>query len=243
MQWRHDRPVLKRLYLGGEEMGESSDANGQSDETLEPVIPQKTPKWGTATRVLLEDWHFRVTRAQFGHQLSADQTRSRHLLLGVPVVIFTTVVGTAAFAAINQDTNDFWKVAAGTISIVAAVLASMQTFFGFGELSDRHRAAATRYANTRRSIELALTSEDAVAVPFIKGEMDRIGAASPQIAAAKWDEARPLAKEAIEAWHREERRAARNARDSHEDAAPTAEVSDSHARPEPIARDRSKRAT
>jgi hypothetical protein len=188
------------------------DAGGitRLEEALEEVTtPQKVPKWGPATAVLLEDWHFRVTRAQFGHQLSADKTHIWHLLLGVPVVIFTTVVGTGAFAAINQETDNFWKVAAGTISIIAAILASMQTFFGFGERSDRHRIAATRYASTRRSIELALTSHDAAAVPFIKGEMDRTGAASPQIDKRKWEEAGGLAKEALDAWHREEKRIAR----------------------------------
>jgi hypothetical protein len=175
----------------------------------EPTTPQKVPTWGSATAVLLEDWHFRVTRAQFGHQLSADRTHIWHLLLGVPVVIFTTVVGTGAFAAINQETDDFWKVAAGTVSIVAAVLASMQTFFGFGERSDRHRIAATRYASTRRSIELALTSHDAAAVPFLKGEMDRTGAAAPQIDKEKWEKARFLAEEALDAWNREEKRIAK----------------------------------
>jgi len=68
---------------------------------------------------LLEDWHFRVTRAQFGHQISAEQTRGLHLLLGIPIVILTTIVGTGAFAAINETTNKFWKVAAGTVSILA----------------------------------------------------------------------------------------------------------------------------
>ena len=189
---------------------DAGDITRLEEPPPEVTTPQKVPKWGPATAVLLEDWHFRVTRAQFGHQISADKTHIWHLLLGVPVVIFTTVVGTGAFAAINQETDNFWKVAAGTISIVAAILASMQTFFGFGERSDRHRIAATRYASTRRSIELALTSHDAAAVPFIKGEMDRTGAASPQIDTAKWEAAGALAEEALDDWHRQEKRIARD---------------------------------
>lgn len=189
--------------------GDPTGSTKPDEEAPVVVSPQKVPRWGPQTSVLLEDWHFRVTRAQFGHQLSADKTHIWHLLLGVPVVIFTTIVGTGAFAAINQDTDNFWKVAAGTVSIVAAVLASMQTFFGFGERSDRHRIAATRYASTRRSIELALTSHDAASVPFIKGEMDRNGAGAPQIDRGKWEEAGGLAQEALDAWNREEKRIAR----------------------------------
>jgi hypothetical protein len=179
-----------------------TDEQGPADASKSP---QKAPTWNDATRELLEDWHFRVTRAQFGHQLASERTRWRHLVLGIPIVILTTVVGTGAFAAINEDTDNFWKVAAGTVSILAAVLASVQTFLGYGERSDRHRVAATRYANTRRSIELALTSHDAGAVLFIKGEMDRVGGASPQIDDRNWKEARRLAREAITSWRRGER--------------------------------------
>src|SRR4029077_3568366 len=135
---------------------EMSDTPEPPDESTKVVVaeppPQKAPKWGPRTESLLLDWHFRVTRAQFGHQLSADKTRWRHLALGIPVVISTTVVGTAAFAAINNSTSNFWKVAAGTVSILAAILAAVQTFLGYGERSDQHRSAATRYASTRRSI-------------------------------------------------------------------------------------------
>lgn len=188
-------------------MTDDEDVSSGKDNVPEasPKTPQKKPTWGEATRALLDDWHFRVTRAQFGHQMSAEQTRGRHLLLGIPIVILTTIVGTGAFAAINESTSNFWKVAAGTVSILAAILASVQTFLGFGERSDRHRVAATRYANTRRSIELALTSHDAEAVLFIKGEMDRIGGASPQIDRRTWEDARRVAKESIASWRRGER--------------------------------------
>ena len=163
------------------------------------AVGAKAP-WHQTTEVLLEDWHFRATRAQFGHQLQAERTRWFHLALGIPVLIFTTVVGTGAFAAINDTTTNAWKIAAGVISILAAVLASVQTFLAFGERSDRHRVAATRYAGTRRSIELAITNHDADAVLFIKGEMDRIGGASPQIDTRAWDTARALADEAVSEW-------------------------------------------
>jgi hypothetical protein len=83
--------------------------------------------WGPSSRALLEDWHLRTTTAQFGHQRRAEKTRVRHLLLGVPVVILTTIVGTGAFAAINDSKTNIWKFAAGVVSILAAILASVQT--------------------------------------------------------------------------------------------------------------------
>lgn len=183
-------------------MSTEGDVSKQ-DETIakQGNTPRRISTWAEA-RVLLEDWHRRTTRAQFGHQMEAERTRTWTLSLGIPVVIFTTVVGTGSFAAINDSTTNTWKVAAGVVSILAAILASVQTFLGFAERSDRHRIAAARYASTRRSIELALTSHDVDAVPLIKGEMDRMGGASPQISRKTWDVARELAEEAIDEWRR-----------------------------------------
>jgi hypothetical protein len=176
---------------------------GTEDATMakQGNTPRRISSWAEA-RVLLEDWHRRTTQAQFGHQMEAERTRTWTLSLGIPVVIFTTIVGTGSFAAINDSTTNTWKVAAGVISILAAILASVQTFLGFAERSDRHRIAAARYASTRRSIELALTSHDTDAVPLIKGEMDRMGGASPQISRRTWEVAHELAEGAIDAWRR-----------------------------------------
>jgi hypothetical protein len=149
---------------------------------------------------LLNEWHLRITTAQFGHQLQAERTHSWNLILGIPVVIATTIVGTAAFAAINNTASNGWKFAAGVVSIGAAVLAALQTFFSFGDRSERHRIAATRYAATRRSIELALAKHDTQAVDRIRIDMDRIGGPSPQIGRKRWDMASAIAREQMARW-------------------------------------------
>jgi hypothetical protein len=166
--------------------------------------PSGTVAWDDAQR-LLDEWHLRITTAQFGHQLQAERTRGWNLALGIPVVIATTVVGTSAFAAINNTgSNTEWKVAAGILSIFAAVLAALQTFLGFGDRAERHRIAATRYASIRRSIELALVRHDAKAIDRIRIDMDRIGGPSPQIGRKKWGQATAIAEQQIARWRRGE---------------------------------------
>jgi hypothetical protein len=157
-------------------------------------------RWDDRTRQLLEDWHLRATAAQFGHQRRADQTRTRGIQLGLPVVILTTLVGTSAFATFNEAPSNTAKAVVGTVSILAAVLASIQTFLGYTQVAERHRIAATRYANCRRAIELALTRHDAAAVDAIKSEMDKIGGASPQIGTKVWDTSIVAAKQEIVDW-------------------------------------------
>jgi hypothetical protein len=170
----------------------------ESDLTEEHPAPRR--RWDDRTRVLLEDWHLRVTAAQFGHQARSETTRKNSIWLGLPVVIMTTLVGTSAFATFNEPSSSGAKITVGVISIAAAVLASIQTFLGYSQVAERHRIAATRYANSRRTIELALTRHDASAVDAIRSEMDKVGGASPQIGAEDWESAIAVAKKQIKEW-------------------------------------------
>ena len=170
----------------------------ESDLEQEHAPPRR--RWDERTRQLLDDWHLRATAAQFGHQAQAEETRRKSIWLGLPVVIMTTLVGTSAFATFNEDSGPEAKILVGVISIAAAVLASIQTFLGYSQVAERHRIAATRYANARRTIEVALTRHDASAVDTIRGEMDKVGGASPQIGTKDWDRSVVVAKEAIKDW-------------------------------------------
>ena len=139
----------------------------------------------------MEDWHLRVTTAQFGHQRQADRYRLFSVALGIPVVALTTLVGTSAFAAVNKGASKTARLVVGVVSIIAAVLASIQTFLGYGQAAERHRIAGTRYAALRRSIESAIGRQDPTIVDRLRTEMDRVGAGSPQISsstriAARW---------------------------------------------------------
>jgi hypothetical protein len=169
------------------------------DQRRRVDAPSAHLSWHEAKH-LLDEWHLRITTAQFGHQLQTERTHDWNLILGIPVVIATTVVGTAAFAAINNTASNRWKFAAGIVSIGAAVLAALQTFFGFGDRSERHRIAATRYAAIRRSIELALAKHDTQAVDRIRIDMDRVGGPSPQIGRRRWQMATEAAKDQIARW-------------------------------------------
>jgi len=76
-------------------------------------------------------------------------------MLGIPVVILTTIVGTTVFSSIaSSSTNSIiLLVVAGLLSVVAAVFSSLNTFLNYGELAERHRNASVKYGNLRREIE------------------------------------------------------------------------------------------
>lgn len=74
--------------------------------------------------------------------------------LGVPVIIATTIVGTAIFGTLQENPHVAWKIAAGLFSLLAAVLSALQTSLKYSELSEKHKSAGARYASMRRRLDV-----------------------------------------------------------------------------------------
>ena len=55
--------------------------------------------WTPEETQLAQDWGKRAVAAQHAHYYLAAGLKKRNLALGIPVVIFTTVVGTSLFAS------------------------------------------------------------------------------------------------------------------------------------------------
>jgi len=109
---------------------------------------------------LYAGWHRRVAAVEEGHHRMADALNLRSIMLGLPVVVLSTLVGTTAFASLQKgDHIETWiKVAVGSVGVLAAILASAQTFLGYAKRSERHRIASVRYESLRRDMaqQLAL---------------------------------------------------------------------------------------
>src|SRR5439155_23811219 len=109
--------------------------------------------WDDDVKYLLQSWHRRVAAAEAGHRLMAERMRRRYLMLGVPIIVLTTVVGTSVFASLqNAKVPTTVRIVVGSISIIAAVLSSLQSFLRYGMRSEGHRIATIRYETLRRDI-------------------------------------------------------------------------------------------
>lgn len=92
-----------------------------------------------------------ISRAHYIAWERANKLQNR---LGVPVVISTAIVGTTIFATINENPSIGWKITAGLISLIAAVLSALQSSFKFSETADNHKSAGASYAAMRRDLDL-----------------------------------------------------------------------------------------
>jgi hypothetical protein len=108
--------------------------------------------WTGNVLELLKDWDKRAAASSEAHYALAGRLAGRNIQLGVPVVVLTTIIGTSVFATLQKEVGTGWRLAIGVVSVLAAVLASVQTFLRFAERAEQHRAAAENWAAIRREI-------------------------------------------------------------------------------------------
>ncbi len=150
----------------------------------------KPAAWTDEVEQLLQQWRNRTYAAQAAYYEEAERLRRRNYQLGIPVVIVSSLVGTAVFADWGEVPVYKWWV--GSVSIFAAVLASLQTFLKFGENASLHGAAADWFAAIRRDIEEQLALPQDLRDPpkqcldGIRQEMNKAGQKSPELSERLW---------------------------------------------------------
>ena len=88
------------------------------------------------------------------HYRAAEAAARRNKQIGVPSSIVSAVVATSVFATLSDKTGNIWIFATGTVAVIAAVLASLQAYLGYGDRAEKHRMAGARYLGIRREIRL-----------------------------------------------------------------------------------------
>lgn len=149
---------------------------------------------------LIAHWRFRAHRMQLAY-FECERVYSKYnLLLGWPTIICSTIVGSTVFAALSKgsdgkdDINLIIKIAAGFLSVTAAVLAALQTFLKYSDLSEKHRIAGGKFANLKQRIEIIAAfppnSEEELKVKLteIEDRWSKLRDESPSIPSRIWNQ-------------------------------------------------------
>jgi hypothetical protein len=122
-------------------------ANVQAQKLFEPANREE----------LLRGWLLHAHKGRDRHDLAARRNDSYRYWLGVPTIILSAVVGTSVFASLQTQVATPLRIALGLVSIASAVLASLQTFYGFASSAESHRVAGVKYKIIVRELEQILT--------------------------------------------------------------------------------------
>ena len=93
-------------------------------------------------------------RAGLGHYRAAEIFAKRHRRIGIPSVIMSAIVATSVFSTLSENVDIGFRIATGVVALVAAILAALQAFLGFGERAEKHKTAGGRYGKVRRDIDI-----------------------------------------------------------------------------------------
>src|SRR6266536_3486790 len=107
---------------------------------------QRTFEWTHEEIALLSNWSVRAHASQAAYFARASTFLILNYVVGIPVVVVTTVVGTSIFS--HQSTSHQARVPllVGVVSVAAAVLASLQTFLRLGEKGAFNAVAGYAYS-------------------------------------------------------------------------------------------------
>lgn len=92
------------------------------------------------------------------HFQAGNRGRKHHVTFGVPVVLINIALGSVLFAFLGEDGvfPQWAKWSGATLTLIAAGLGAIQTFFNFEKQYIEHRAVGNEYLSIARECERLL---------------------------------------------------------------------------------------
>ncbi len=115
---------------------------------------------------LLKSWRDELGVMMRTHYVLSTKVRLLNYVLGVPCIIIAMLIASYIFFTINQDVVFWVKMLFGLLTLLMAILASLQTFLKYSEQAENHRNASARYQALFNGIDqlLAIPPKDEAAL-------------------------------------------------------------------------------
>ena len=146
--------------------------------------------WTSQEEILMAEWADKATCYKWLHSRSEKLYRRMNYIFTIPVIILSTLTGTANFAMdsfVPDEHKQLAMAGVGSINIFAGILSTLQNFLRYAELMESHRLSEVQWSKFGRNIavELAMAPKKRKPVKeFLKIcrlEYDRLIEQSPTI--------------------------------------------------------------
>ena len=153
-------------------------------------MDEKRNYWKEEEENLLRDWADKAQCYELLHTKSHAVYKSRHTWFVIPVIIISTVTGTANFAQdkiTNEKDKNIFVMVVGGLNIFAAIVTTISQFLKISEMNEGHRVASYSWGKYYRNIKAELTkhpldrTNPADLIAMAKEEYDRLLELSPMI--------------------------------------------------------------
>ena len=145
--------------------------------------------WKKEEEDLLRQWADKAQCYQWMHSKSRDIYSKKNALFTIPVIIISTITGTANFAQdrFSDDIKNYVVISIGTLSIIAGIITTVSQFLKIAELNEGHRVSSLSWGKFYRTIKTELTRHPLDRMPPLemikisRDEFDRLVELSPFI--------------------------------------------------------------
>lgn len=148
--------------------------------------------WSEEQEVLLAKWSDYAACYRWLHDRTEKQLSLSNNWITIPVIIFSTVTGSASvglngLVGDNPTSQKYGQISIGLVSLLSAIMTTLGNYFRFAQNSEAHRVSAVSWGKFNRMItaELAQKPNDRMDsldfINFCKQDLDRLIEQSPQI--------------------------------------------------------------
>ena len=147
--------------------------------------------WSKEQERLMSEWSDMASCYRWIHDKSDKFYHNKSLWINLPVIILTTLGGTASFGVqsifTDNTSKQYASFAIGSISLFAGVLTTIGNYLRYAQLEESHRVASITWGKFQRliAIELALHPLERMdSLDFLKicrSDLDRLIEQSPPI--------------------------------------------------------------
>ncbi len=179
----------------------SESPQKQRSRSVSPIrgpAPEAPPKekrflngWTREQEVLMAEWSDLAMCYRWLHDKSEKHFHSKTTWINLPVIILSTLGGTANFGIQSLFSDDISKkyasFAIGGVSLFAGLLTTIGNYLRYAQLEESHRVASISWGKFQRliAVELALNPDDRIdSMDFLKicrADLDRLIEQSPPI--------------------------------------------------------------
>ena len=146
-------------------------------------------EWNNQHEQILVEWGDKAICYRWLHSQSHNNYSFKNTWFTVPVIILSTLTGTANFAQerIPENFQPIFQLLIGSLNIFAGILTTVQQFLKVSELNEAHRVSSISWDKFYRNIKLELAKSKNERMPayqmlkISKEEFDRLMETSPSI--------------------------------------------------------------
>lgn len=121
--------------------------------------PKEPKKWHSQQEIILKSWGESSSCYRYLHFQSYLKYKSASMNFTLPIIVISTITGTANFAqeTFPASIQDYVPLGIGGLNLFAAILTTVLQFLKVNELMEAHRVASISYGKLARDIKLELS--------------------------------------------------------------------------------------